>query len=224
MATVVSICNLALSRIGDRASVSSIDPPDGSSQAVSCARMYPLALGALLDMHNWGFATRVAKLAERSDYDGEKGVWEHCYSEPAGCRRVIALEPYIDEDAHGGETCFRFWKHHPHMLTPRKIEFELMADKAGHVILTNLDDAACRYIISEPKPSLFPSLFADALSWLLATYLAGLIIRSNPSVQYAQLCNQQFQLAFDRATKWDARQRATHHRHLPPWILRRGWR
>lgn len=220
MATEVTICNLALSRIGDRASVSSIDPPDGSAQAVACSRMYPVALGALLDMHNWGFATRVAKLAERADFDGEKGIWRHVYSEPAGCRRVVSVEPYVDEEGTG----IKFWRLRPRMLTPPKLEFETMADSAGHVILTNVEDAACRYILSEPKPSLFPSLFSDALSWLLASYLAGLTIRSNPSVQYAQLCNQQFQLALDRATKWDARQRSVHKRHLPPWILRRGWR
>ena len=34
MSSVVDICNIALSRLGDRATVTSIDPPEGSAQAL----------------------------------------------------------------------------------------------------------------------------------------------------------------------------------------------
>ena len=51
MASVVDICNQALSHLGDSATVASIDPPEGSAQAEHCARFYPAALAALLEMH-----------------------------------------------------------------------------------------------------------------------------------------------------------------------------
>ena len=44
MATSVDICNLALSILGDDATVVSITPPAGSDQAGHCARWYPVAL------------------------------------------------------------------------------------------------------------------------------------------------------------------------------------
>ena len=45
MASEVEICNLALARLGDAATVVSIDPPEGSAQAEHCAMFYrPLRL------------------------------------------------------------------------------------------------------------------------------------------------------------------------------------
>jgi len=63
MASIVDICNLALSHLGDSATVSSIDPPEGSAQADLCARFFPIALASLLEAHSWGFATRRVALA-----------------------------------------------------------------------------------------------------------------------------------------------------------------
>ena len=48
MSSVVDICNIALSRLGDRATVTSIDPPEGSAQADHCRRFYPIALKTIL--------------------------------------------------------------------------------------------------------------------------------------------------------------------------------
>ena len=63
MASPVDICNTALAYLGDVANVVSIDPAEGSAQAEHCARFYPLARDALLEMHDWGFATRRVALA-----------------------------------------------------------------------------------------------------------------------------------------------------------------
>ena len=60
MASEVDICNLALGHLGDNATVSSISPPEGSAQAEHCARFYPIARDALLEMHNWNFAMRLS--------------------------------------------------------------------------------------------------------------------------------------------------------------------
>ena len=48
MASAVDICNLALSHLGDTATVASLDPPEGSAQAEHCARFYPVARDALV--------------------------------------------------------------------------------------------------------------------------------------------------------------------------------
>lgn len=63
MASEVEISNLALSRIGDSATVSSINPPEGSAQAEHCQRFYPIARNSLLEMHAWSFCDRRIQLA-----------------------------------------------------------------------------------------------------------------------------------------------------------------
>ena len=63
MSSVIDICNLALSHLGDTATVASIDPPEGSAQAEHCSRFYPVARDAMLELFNWKFATRRATLA-----------------------------------------------------------------------------------------------------------------------------------------------------------------
>jgi hypothetical protein len=51
MSSVIDICNLALSHIGQAADVSSIDPPENSIEAEYCARFYPMARDTLLEAY-----------------------------------------------------------------------------------------------------------------------------------------------------------------------------
>nr|DAG54475.1 MAG TPA: tail tubular protein [Caudoviricetes sp.] len=203
MASVVTICNLALSRIGDRASISSIDPPDGSLQANACSRLYPIALASCLDMHNWSFATRRAKLAKLS-YSGDKGDWLFAYALPSDCRRVI--------DIKGELPCHLF---------SRKEEFETVGEDFGMVLLTNAENPSLRYITSEPKVAQFSGLFVDALAWLLASYLAGETIRGDSAFSYGTKCLQQFSQTVASAAQQDARLVHKQTRHVATWISRR---
>src|SRR5437763_2049688 len=90
MASVVDICNTALSHIGDQSNVTSIDPPDGSTQAGYCAAFYPLALSALLEMANWDFATVRSTLAPVAN---PSSTWLYAYAYPAQIVDVISLLP-----------------------------------------------------------------------------------------------------------------------------------
>lgn len=203
MASVVTICNLALSRIGDAASISSIDPPDGSKQAEACARLYPIALASCLDMHNWSFATRRTKLAELS-YSGDKGDWLYAYALPSDCRRVVDVK---------GETPCHFFAH--------KEEFETVGEDFGLVLLTNVANPSLRYITSEPKTPQFSGLFVDALAWLLASYLAGETIRGDSAFNYGTKCLQMFSQTMTTAAQQDARLVHKKARHAASWIRRR---
>ena len=81
MASEVDICNLALARLGDNATVASIDPPEGSAQAEHCARFYAIARDSLLEMHAWKFATRRVQLAKLTVPSWD---WSFAYAEPTG--------------------------------------------------------------------------------------------------------------------------------------------
>ena len=74
MASAVDICNEALSHLGDSATVSSIDPPEGSAQAEHCARFYDSTLQSLSELHNWKFALRRTSLAQVNNQIGRAHV------------------------------------------------------------------------------------------------------------------------------------------------------
>ena len=93
----VTICNLALGHLGDTATVASIKPPDASVQAQLCARFYPMARNALLEMASWGFATRRVKLAEVA-LPAEVGTWLHAYAAPNAMVNALAVLPNVPLD------------------------------------------------------------------------------------------------------------------------------
>lgn len=211
MADAVTICNLALSRIGKKASVTTLIPPDGE-EAEACSRFYPLALSSMLDLHDWAFATKRAGLSELADGAVEKGPWAHAYSVPADCKRVINLEP------GGHDNKLPKWMKAKPLPIPKKIPFEVVGTHFGRVILTDYECAYVRYVCSEPKESQFSGLFTDALVWLLAAYLAGETVRGDTGFKYVQSCQSQFQSTVQSAMQQDARQKHVPRKHIAPWV------
>lgn len=101
MASVVDICNLALSHLGDNPIVQSIDPPDSTVQAKHCATFYPLALNATLEMYSWGFAKKRVQLnAETAD---GFSIWAYKYLLPEDYVRAVSLYPEADFEIEGRE-------------------------------------------------------------------------------------------------------------------------
>jgi hypothetical protein len=201
MASEVDICNLALSRLGDRATIASIEPPEGSAQAEHCARFYPIARDSLLEMFPWKFAVRRARLARLA---AESWVWRFAYAQPADVITLIAVLP--PEAMSDAETQ----------------EFEVESGADGHpVILTNQPDACLRYIARVEDTTVFSPLFMDALAWLLASYLAGTVLKGDAGAAMAKTCLQSFLLALSNAKVSDANQRRGRPEHKPAWIAAR---
>ena len=96
MSSVVDIVNLALSHLGDTATVASIDPPEGSAQAEHAARFFPFALAAMLEGHPWSFATKRAILAPLNT---APNGWAYAYGVPADALRVLGVAEATDQDA-----------------------------------------------------------------------------------------------------------------------------
>jgi hypothetical protein len=201
MASVVDICNLALARLGDNATVASIDPPEGSAQAEHCARFYPIARDSLLETHPWKFALRRARLARLA---GDSWNWSFAYACPADAITLLAVLP--PEAASDADTQ----------------EFEVEAGADGHArILTHQAHACLRYVLRATDPSAYSPLFVDALAWLLASYLAGPVIKGDAGGAMAKTCLQSFLLAVSNARVSDANQRKARPEHTPAWIAGR---
>ena len=201
MASEVDICNLALARLGDNATVASIDPPEGSAQAEHCARFYPVARDSLLEMHAWKFATRRVLLAQLAT---DTWNWSFAYAEPTGVLKLLAVLP---ASASGDA---------------ESQEYEAETDGNGTpIILTNQEGASLRYVAHVTDTTGFSPLFVDALAWLLASYLAGPVLKGDAGAAMAKACLQSFMLVLSNAKTSDANQRKVRPEHKPDWIAGR---
>lgn len=205
MPSEVDICNLALSHLGDSATIASIDPPEGSAQAEHCAVFYPVARDTLLELHNWSFATRRASLALLT---AESFNYQFAYAAPNNCMRVLSvLEP---------TAC---------TLDPTAA-FEIEADENGsRMVLTDVESAVMRYTMQVTDPTKFSPLFVDALAWMLASHLAGPVVKGDSGAAAARSASSIFQQQFKLAAASDANQRKVEPRgdgRATPWIASRG--
>lgn len=201
MTSVVQICNMALARLGDEATVSSIDPPEGSTQAEHCAMFYPQALSSLLEMYPWNFATKSAPLALLNI--AAPAPWQFAYAMPAGCLRVLQVFDGVQ--------------------IPGAAQAPYAVEVGGSqpVLLANTPTAWAQFVFLQTDPQRFSPLFVDALSWLLASQLAGPLLKGDAGAAMSKSCLQQFGYIMQMARLSDARQRRVEPTAQPAWIAGR---
>lgn len=222
MASDVDICNLALGYLGDSATVSSLDPPEGSAQAGHCARFYPIARDALLEMHSWGFATNRVTLAQLNVTPPSE--WQYVYAQPNDALNILAVLA-VDAPDDYSAAMVQPWTY-PGIVppaigvyTPQPFSAETI--NGVDVILTNQENATLRYAAQITDTTKFSPLFTEALTWLLASKLAGPLLKGTTGAQMASECLKQFQAWFVQATESDANQRRTQVTQRTPWMANR---
>jgi hypothetical protein len=179
MASPVQICNMALSHLGSEARVASISPPDGSVEAGHCATFYDIARTEMLEPGNWAFALKRAHLAEVVN---PSDVWAYAYAKPADCERALRiLQPSI------AFTVFTQDKMVDTLVTDRD---SAAFDLEGELILTNAPDAVLLYVKDVTDSTRFPASFVSAFSYLLASYLAGPIIKGTDGIRIGDSMRQ----------------------------------
>lgn len=222
MASAVDICNLALGHLGDNATVASIDPPEGSAQAEHCARFYPIARDSLLEMAYWNFSMRRTFLAPVTNNWPE---WKYAYAVPADVLNIIAIHAQDAHDDYATQfvpTDTPFWTHNysPVVAAGRYVPqpFTVEADQNGVPILyTNTENAIMRYTAYVTDTTQFSPLFTIALSWHLASMLAGPVIKGDAGAAEAKRCAQMMAAYQAQAEMSDANQRNIKVEHIVPW-------
>lgn len=213
MASEIDICNLALSHLGDTATIASLDPPEGSAQAEHCARFYPIARDSLLEMHAWGFATRRAKLALLASGWPE---WSYAYAQPADALNIIAVLPPNSSDDYSSGVPDSAGG--PYVPQPFSCEIN---ETGASVIYTDQADAVLRYSASVSDPTRFSPLFTMTLSWHLASMLAGPIIKGDAGGAEAKRCAGMMQAYLSKAVESDSSQRRIKPEHVVSWMAGR---
>jgi hypothetical protein len=169
MANEVDIVNTALGHLGDSATVASISPPDGSAQAGRAAVFYPIARDQMLQRFPWSFATRRATLQAISNSE-QPTSWLYSYAKPSGCLQIHNVFP----EAHINDGQARY------------VEYECEILSSGtQVIYSNLANASIKYTAAVTDTTAFPPLFTAALARLLASMLAGPLLRGKTGASVA---------------------------------------
>lgn len=209
MASVAQLCNMALSHIGSDARVSTIDPPDGSVEAGHCATFYDLARTELLEPGNWRFTLKRASLAEITN---ESDVWAYAYALPSDCLRSLRiLTPSI------GVTVFT------------QDEVEVLQDEAnsarftleGTTLFSNEPDATLLYVRDITDTTKFTPSFTSALSYLLASYLAGPVVKGNEGAKLGDSMRQRAMSIADTAATASANASSTDSEFIPSQLRAR---
>lgn len=223
MASDVDICNMALGYLGDDATVASLNPPEGSAQADHCARFYPIARNTLLEMHNWGFATQRIPLTLLSNIP--TSPWTYAYAQPNLAVNLLEiLAPDATDDYSEGLIPYGnvtgVSGNATGIYTPQ--DFSTETDPNGNdIILTNQANAVLRCTVLITDPTKFTPLFTESLAMLLASKLAGPVLKGDTGIKAAMAWLNQFNTWFAKATESDANQQRHEVAQRTDWIVNR---
>ena len=138
----ITICNLALAKLGEQ-SIASLT--DGSLEARFCSLYYPVVKQELLLSNSWNFATKLVKLNQLADCP--LFGWSYAYQLPTDYGRMAAFNQ--DNEVS--------------MLHDYEIQ--------GQVLLTNQPDAELAYVSISIAENFFTPIFTNALATKLAIEL-----------------------------------------------------
>jgi hypothetical protein len=89
------------------------------------------------------------------------------------------------------------------------------------VLYTNVADARIRYTAAVTIPSFFPPLFTVALSYFLASFLAGPVLKGETGRTVGAQMLQTMGVYLNQAQLKDAKQRRASRvrdAHIAPWV------
>lgn len=151
MSTAVTICNIALARIGVSTFITSLS--EASNEARVCSLFYEQTRDYVLRDFDWNFAEKRVVLADAGTPPAE---WAYKYTYPSDCLRAR----YI------AVPCMRT------VRNDQRIEFKVANESGQKVIYTNQPAAELIYTYRVEDPTLFDSMFSSALSYKLASEIA----------------------------------------------------
>lgn len=215
MASEVDICNTGLSHLGARAQVAAISPPDGSVEAGYCARFYPIVRRELIELYNWSFAKTRVVLAEVTN---DSDIWGYAYALPADCispLRVLQLQ-YLTFSALPLPVSL-------YVSDYDLIRYDQVFSERGSsdfeiedgVLRTNEPEAVLLYKRDVTDTSKYTPSFVTAAGMLLASYLAGPIIKGMDGAKVGAQWRDAAEGLANRAAARDANASNERSDHVP---------
>lgn len=220
MASVVDICNMALTHVGADNQISSISPPDGSAEAGYCARFYPIVRKRMIDDWVFSFTKHRVVLAET---DNPSKIWTHAYKLPADCvqpLRILQLNYLAGFSSAlltyplASYTNYN-WLVIDGLYNERgSSNFEI----EGDLLLTHEPEATLLYKRDITDTTKFTPLFTEAFAMLLASYIAPPLIKGLEGAKIGAAWREQAIAACERAQTNDANASSERAEHVPTHI------
>jgi hypothetical protein len=173
-------------------------------------------------MHPWAFATRRTTLAAVAN---PSSTWAYAYALPSNAINLISIlapdatDDYSSSMQSSAQAYDNSYSHNTvgGAYTPQ--DFSSETDDLGNdIILTNQADAVLRYTVLVSDTTKFSPLFVEALTWLLASKLAGPVLKGDAGMQAAQACTKTFVYWMGKASDSDASQRRAAPRQQVGWM------
>ena len=161
----ITICNMALSRIG-ATPIESLT--EASEEARRCVQFYEHDRRVVLRRYPWPWATRRVELALLVETPND---YAYAYRYPADCVDLRKLYS-VAEDGH-------------YRPLPDFVSYKIISDAEGRVILTNEERVAAEYTADVQDNDLMDEIFYEALSWKLASSIAFKLTGNATIVQMA---------------------------------------
>lgn len=231
----VTCVNLALLSIGGRASVSSISPSDGSTQADAAATLYSFVFQQLARTARWGCLNKQLALtlvqAAQGTPENPTGTslplpqetWLYGYEYPSDClfvRQILA--PILTSGSTINQTSLANsvtpWVGQDYQIPyATGIAYDSMGNPF-EVILTNQENAVANYTVDQENPAEWDSLFTSAFVASLAAYLVPALNLHLPLMQ-TQIKLAESLIATARAM--DSNEQPLVQDVVPSWIQAR---
>jgi len=183
----VSICNLALFRIGHSQRINSLN--EASVAAELCKVIYPIVRDQVLESFDWSFARKRVALASVGD---EPTNWDYQYQYPSDCLKARAI---VYEGLRAP-------------TATNRIPFEVTANTVneGKAICCDLEDAELIYTAYVTSTALFTPAVCSAIAWGIALELVSPLAKD---AKFSTLAANQYPIALQKAQALDANERQT---------------
>lgn len=194
MASQVQICNMALGKLAQDITITSLT--ERSKEARVFSRLWDPMRDLVLADRLWPWAIRAQRLAV--DAEAPMPGWAIRYTRPTDCITAIAVT-----GEHGmrfGRRLSRWCK--DGFVRDHGIEFEQAMGAQGTSILCDQHEAWLVYVARVEDPERYPPHFVDALASKLAEESASTIIGGNGFSNKGSL-KQLYQLALSQAAAHD---------------------
>lgn len=234
MTSPVDVVNLALTQMGSRTFVSSINPSDGSNEGNVASIIYQPKLDALFRAAPWAFARKQVFLTQlkAAVINGVVSTspppqpWLFEYEYPSDCiklRYLLPNAPISGLQVPLQTASTPLWGNQVYGANAA-IKFQIATDTdangvARKVILCNLPEAQAIYTFRVDNPDLWDTSFYNAAAATLTVwFIAGLARDRGQFQDFIRIAMD----IINKARTDDGNESITTMDHLPDWIMARG--
>lgn len=235
-ASVISLANRSLLMVGSRSQISSLS--EGSTEANAISVLYQPTYEQLSRTAPWNCLRQQKELTLLAAAEGTPEnvdgttmplpptPWLYEYATPSDSLQIRYLVPTLPNSTPSGQTPLTTASYTTgpwlgaSFNIPFAVAYSVDSNNAPReVVLTNQSQAQAVYTVNQPNPTVFDSLFEQALVASLGAYLVPAL---SLDLALMDRCKQTAEQAISIARVRDGNEGTTSQDHIPDWIRARS--